>query len=62
MQTTTDTSPPDINNTTDEVGTFHRSRFTGTPWFTPDGGERDELGRVIPTMVDEDMDLSPLDA
>ena len=62
MQTTTDTSLRVIDNTTGEVGTFHRSRFTGMPWFTPDGGERDELGRVIPTMVDEDMDLSPLDA
>ena len=44
-----------VDRTTGQHGTVHWTHAAG--WFTPDDGERDELGRVIPTMLDEDMDL-----
>ena len=44
-----------VDLTTGQAGTVHWTHAAG--WFTPDDGERDALGRVIPIMLDEDMDL-----
>lgn len=44
-----------VDRATGQHGTVHWTHAAG--WFTPDDGERDELGRVIPTMLDECMDL-----